>query len=255
MKSLLVGTAAPLAGDPVAAQGGGLVDVGAAVAAELGFSPATLSLGVSTGLGWRATQTVTLRNLSTRRLRVRLSVQHVSEGAAAVRVAVRPGAIDLPEGLSAKVTVTASVASAPVGDGPAAGVVVAAVGPGSAVRIPWVVAFGPQTGPLLARVRLSAHSFKPSDAAPALLSFQAGRVTGGRIVPVARLDVRLSGPNGFVGLLARIRDVLPGSYAFGLTGRGPVGEILGPGMYTARLVAYPTAGGSPSVQAVRFMIR
>jgi len=102
---------------------------------------------------------------------------------------------------------------------------------------------------------LSMRSFAPSDAAPALLTFQAGRLIVNQIVPVGRLEIRLSGPDGPLGLLARIRDVLPGSYAFGLTGRSPAGDVLGKGDYVLRLAAYPTDGGPPSVQAVRFTIR
>ena len=48
-----------------------------------------------------------------------------------------------------------------------------------------------------------------------------------------------------LGLLARLRDVLPGQYAFGLTGRGPDGLRLEPGPYRLRLVARPAAGGPP----------
>ena len=36
---------------------------------------------------------------------------------------------------------------------------------------------------------------------------------------------------------ARLRDLLPGRYAFGLTGRGPGGKVLQPGTYVLRLRA------------------
>ncbi len=256
LKSLLVGAARPLDGDAVTAQGAGLLDVGGAAAAEVAASPATLSLGRATGAGWRATQTITIRNLSSRRLRVRLSAAHVSEGAAAVRVRVVPATVDLREGLTADVKVTATVASIPVGTQAASGAIVAAPSGGAPARAPWVVTFGPSPASLIGRVRLSTRSFKPSDSAPALLTFQAGRVAGNQIVPVQRLDVRLSDSDGrALGLLARIRDVLPGSYAFGLTGRSPSGEQLGAGAYTLRLLAFPTDGGAPSVQRVRFTVR
>ena len=43
--------------------------------------------------------------------------------------------------------------------------------------------------------------------------------------PVLRLDVSLLDDDTHqLGLLARLRDVLPGHYAFGLTGRGPDGR-------------------------------
>ena len=70
-----------------------------------------------------------------------------------------------------------------------------------------------------------------------------------------RLDLDLSTASGKpLGLLARLRDLLPGRYAFGLTGRGPGGHILPPGRYRLLLVAYPTAGGPPSTAAVAFSI-
>ena len=73
--------------------------------------------------------------------------------------------------------------------------------------------------------------------------------------PVRRLDVLLLDADGQVlGLLARLRDVLPGQYAFGLTGRGPDGTRLAPGRYELRLVAWPAAGGSPARRTVRFSV-
>ena len=256
LKSVLVGAARPLAGDPVAAQGAGLVDVGAAAVAEVAASPATLSLGRASGAGWRATQTISVRNVSTRSLRLGLTAEHLSEGAAAVKVTINPVSLRLARGESADVRVTASVRSRPFGTVPAAGAVRIAVSGGVTVRVPWVVAFGPRPTTLLGPLKLSVRAFKPSDAAPALLTFQAGRIVGSQIVPVGRLDVRLFSPDrGAIGLLARVRDLLPGSYAFGLTGRSPTGEQLSPGPYTLRVVASPTDGGPVSVRSLRFAIK
>ena len=50
------------------------------------------------------------------------------------------------------------------------------------------------------------------------------------IRPLSRLDVVLWRADGTqVGLLARLRDVLPGRDTFGLTGRDPDGQLLPPG--------------------------
>ena len=100
--------------------------------------------------------------------------------------------------------------------------------------MPWAIAFGPDHVDLIAQATLSAKSFKASDVTPALLSIDAGRVLGvaGRpeIRPLRLLDVELWRADGTrVGLLARLRDVLPGRYTFGLTGRGPDGQLLPPG--------------------------
>jgi hypothetical protein len=49
--------------------------------------------------------------------------------------------------------------------------------------------------------------------------------------------------------------VLPGRYAFGLTGRGPSGRMLQSGPYELRILAWPTGGGPPTSRSVRFRIR
>ena len=94
-----------------------------------------------------------------------------------------------------------------------------------------------------------------------MLSLGIGRVarlTGGgsAVQPAERLDVQLRDASGRpLGLLARVRDVLPGRYAFGLTGHDPRGKPLRPGRYSLRLVAWPTDGGPPSVRPVAFRIQ
>jgi hypothetical protein len=54
-----------------------------------------------------------------------------------------------------------------------------------------------------------------------------------------------------------LRDLLPGRYAFGLTGRGPFGNTLRPGGYELRLTAEPVEGAEgtpPSTAKVAFTI-
>jgi hypothetical protein len=91
-----------------------------------------------------------------------------------------------------------------------------------------------------------------------VLVVQLGRVdTGGgvRIEPVSQIDVLLyTAAGGFVGRLARERDLLPGTYSFGITGRSPTGSTLASGRYQLRLIAWPTHGGAPSRLAVPFAI-
>ena len=57
------------------------------------------------------------------------------------------------------------------------------------------------------------------------------------------------------GVLARLRDVLPGRYSFGVTGRDPAGSILPRGDYMLRLVAYPTTAGAPTRRTIAFSIK
>ena len=73
-----------------------------------------------------------------------------------------------------------------------------------------------------------------------MLGVDAGQVldVAGRpqIRPVRQLDVLLYRSDGTaVGLLARLRDVLPGRYTFGITGRAPDGQLLPPGDYQVEL--------------------
>ena len=65
--------------------------------------------------------------------------------------------------------------------------------------------------------------------------------------PLARLDVELWAGPLRLGLLARLRDVLPGRYVLALTGRGPGGARLAPGRYRVRLLAVP-ADATPAQQ-------
>jgi hypothetical protein len=91
---------------------------------------------------------------------------------------------------------------------------------------------------------MSAATFPPSDTSPAILTVQAGALVrdgGLQIEPVRRLDILLYSAAGkFLGVMARLRDLLPGSYSFGITGRGPTSARLAPGRYELRLAAWPT---------------
>src|SRR5581483_4566709 len=239
LAGLLVGTATPIENEPVTAQGAGGVEVGAAAAGELAASPATLALGRSSGAGWRVKTGVALTNLSSRTLRLSVAVRTQHEGAAAVDFTVRPARIALKPGRSVVVHLRAVTASAPSGTAPADGAVLVAVQGGEPLRIPWAIAFGADDTKLIGAAALSESAFQASDTKPTLLAVDAGRVETRNghpeIHPLARLDVILWRSNGpQVGTLARLRDVLPGRYTFGLTGRGPDGARLPSGDYVVR---------------------
>jgi len=260
LKSLLVGAARPLPDDRITAQGAGLIDVGGATATEVGASPATLALGRAGNPSWRTEQDFVLRNLSFRSLTLSLDVRVSREGAAALRFDLSPQTFSLGPGTSIRVHVRARVTSKLVGTAPAEGVVIVTPAAGREIRVPWTLTFGPRLPAGLANVRLSTHAFAPSDAAPALLSFVAGSVrrAGGvpDVLPLSRLDLELwSARGGRLGLLARLRDVLPGRYSFGVTGRDPTGSLLPSGDYQLRLVAFATDDGPPTIRTVGFAIK
>jgi len=260
LKGLLVGAARPLPNDPVTAQGAGLVDVGGAAATEMAASPTSLSLGRATSAKWKTEQTMQLRNVSVRRQRLRFDVDVAREGAAAVQFTVRPSRLLLDAGRTVNVRVGVRLASAVAGDAPVQGALVATPVAGRAIRVPWVITFGAVPRAVLTAVHLSSHSFTPSDTKPALLSFVAGAVprssSGQDVRPLSLVDLELWSPTGGrVGLLARMRDVLPGRYSYGVTGRDPTGAVLPSGDYRLELVAYPTAGGPPTRRTIAFRIK
>ena len=256
LKGVLVGTAVPLPATAVAAQGAGFLDSGAASAAEVAARPAAIGFGAANAVGWRSRRIVTIENVSTRRLPVVVASE--VEGIAGVSVRAKPDRLRLAPGESATVVLTARVSFLPRNVGAVTGSVRLGVAGGGNVRIPWAVALQPQRVPLLGQIRLSTASFQASDRAPAVLSVRAGSVSdrNGRIQlrPLARLDVELWRGEEKLGLLARLRDVLPGSYAFGLTGRGPGGGGLSAGVYRLRVLAVPP-DGTYERRFVRFRIR
>ena len=73
LRGALVGSARQLAGQPRTAQGAGVLDVGAAAAAELAADPTTLAFHRTATGPWREAQAFRLRNISSRPVRLRLS--------------------------------------------------------------------------------------------------------------------------------------------------------------------------------------
>jgi hypothetical protein len=156
------------------------------------------------------------------------------------------------------VTLKARVVGYPHGD-VAAGVLTLTPVGGVPARVPWSAVLRPPES-LLGPLQLSSSAFAPSEVRPAVLSLTAGRVRplekGEAVEPVLRLDIELWTDRGKrLGVLTRVRDLLPGRYAFGLTGRGPGGKLLKPGRYRLRVFAWPTGGGRQSSRSIPFSIR
>ncbi|HTS73648.1 MAG TPA: S8 family serine peptidase [Gaiellaceae bacterium] len=255
LSGLLAGTAEPLADTSVTAQGGGLVDLGAAASAELTAWPDTLAFGRARGDGWHSTQLLTLHNVSSRRFRVRIR----SVGQTGPQINAFPKVVRLKPGGSFTVRLVARLRGVPPTGGSAEGAVVLQPRGSGPLRVPWAITFGRPARDLLSAVALSATSFKPSDTLPAVLSFRAGSLSqdlaGPQVQPLARLDVELWRGGERLGLIARLRDLLPGQYALFLYGRDPDGNLLPAGPYRIRLVARPTAGGPSTRETVRFKIK
>ena len=256
LKGTLVGTAVPVGRSPVAAQGAGVLDLGAATAAEVVADPVAVGFGAADQAGWRAVRRIAVRNVSTRRVTVEVTAS--AEGIAGVSVTAKPARLPLRGGEQRLVTLTARVSFLPRGLGAIEGRARLEVTGGGQIYVPWAVALPVQGSALIGGLNLSARSFRASDRAPAVLTVQAGQVRdlAGRrqLRPVSRLDVELWRGDERLGVLARLRDVLPGRYAFGLTGRGPRGGTLPRGAYTLRVVALPPDGPAEA-EVVGFRIR
>ena len=143
-----------------------------------------MSFGRATGAGWHETRKLVLRNLSSRPLRLRITADERDKGGARglvfafapPRMRIRPGGI-------ARVYVAVR-SLAPAGR-PVEGMFTVRPRGSAPIRVPWLVTFRPKRDALLGSVRLSTASFKPSDNAPAVLSFQAGRIAAGGRSPLS----------------------------------------------------------------------
>jgi hypothetical protein len=239
LAAVLVGSARPLApagiAEPVDAQGAGMVDPAAAAAAEIAVEPVSLALGRVEGPRWRSTHAVTVRNLSDRRLRI-----EVSSTIGDVTLTPDPARVTLGPGKSAEVTLKASGRRVP-GTSPSGAILIQANG-AAPVRLPWTLAPAPtRPGKLVSVIGLSRATFAPARKAASTLTFRAGLVEshteGLAIEPVSLLEAELWQGGKRLGVVARMRDLLPGTYRLGLTGRGPAGGELPAGRYTLKLRA------------------
>jgi hypothetical protein len=202
-------------------------------------------------------RTLVVRNLDKRPVFVAAGASQ-QDKSVYVRTQVRPRSALIPPRRRVTFTVTLRLTGQLTGES-VLGIVSLKVGTNRAYRVPWslrVAASEPLD--LIADARLSRRSFVVSDTAPVVLSLEVGRVTGTlqrEIRPARRVDVELlNDDDRNLGVLARLRDVLPGRYLFGLTGRSPAGAPLEVGSYRLRIVATPSGGGARSVRVLRFAI-
>jgi hypothetical protein len=244
---------------PTAAIGAGTLRLGASAVGEIASTPTTIGFGIWQGTHWHATRTLTIRNVSTRRLD--LAVEAASDGdSETMHFKISPAHLMLGAGKSRRVQVTVTAAKAPAARLVTGAIQVESTG-SETLRIPWAILFQQEQGKLLGKIALSETSFAPSDASPAILSVQAGalvRDAGVQIEPVRRLDILLYSAAGkYIGVMARLRDLLPGAYSFGITGRGPTSVRLAPGSYELRFAAWPTLplGAKPTRAQLSFRIQ
>lgn len=236
---------------------GGNVDPAAATAVELVADPPAVGLGALLDGRAGAAAPVTLHNVSRRPLVIRLGP--ATGNPAGVQVGASRETLTILPGRSAEIELSVTAETLPVAPGALSGALRATIERGGTLRVPWAAAV-PVTGkPVVSSVELSQRSFVPHEQDPVVLTLVAGRVDGTverpQLLPLERLEIDLRRNERRIGTLVRLRDVLPGRYAFGVTGRGPAGARLSHGSYELRIVGVPVGGGAPTLVDVPFRIR
>ena len=231
LKGLLAGSARQLPRESVAAQGTGLLDIGATAAGEVAALPTTLSFGRATrGSGWHATRRLVVRNLSSRRLTVEFAADRRDRGGARASCS-RSRRRRRGSGRTESRRSTSPCARWRRWGDAVEGLLTIRPRGSSAIHVPWLVtvAAAPRRAALVDPSRPAAI---PSVRhGPAVLSFQAGGDRGRRAARAGRAArCSISGERRLeaLGILAQLRDLLPGRYAFGLTGRDANGERSSP---------------------------
>jgi minor extracellular serine protease Vpr len=253
LHGLLVGSAQRVDLDPTAS-GAGLVDLRAAAQQELYAEPSSVSFGAARPES-SSEQLIRVTNVSTRRLAVTIGSNGIAPKG--VQVAVDPQRVRLRPGGSAQVVVRANTSDLSAEAGAATGELVLRAGDSPEVHVPWAVAV-PSRVHLVSRLALRTTGTHVSDATPAALSFVAGFVSASpdpEVRAVDLLEIELWRGGTRIGLLARRRELLPGRYTFGLTGRGPTGARLRRGTYTVRVIAHPDDGTRKQTATVPFRLR
>jgi subtilisin family serine protease len=251
LKGILVGSAAT-AGD---GRQIGRLDLNGAVVREVVAEPSTVTFG-SIGRG-RPTleRTLTIRNVSTRDLVVRIDTGRVQAG---VEVTASRRGLRVRPGAGEDVTLRADTTNLAEDAGSALGAIELHVEGSPTVRVPWSIAAPDPAADLLSHASLKTTGGPISDATPAVLSLVVGGVSSGampEVRPVDELELELERNGKLLGVLAKRRELLPGHYTFGLTGRGPSGGRLRRGAYELRIVARPTDGTRRQVESVAYVIR
>jgi hypothetical protein len=201
-------------------------------------------------------RTIRVRNVSTRPLDVAIGLTALAPKG--VQITVDPDRLRLRPGGSSEVLVRADTQDLSQEAGAATGELVLRVAGAQEARVPWAVAVPEQDVDLLSGLSLRRTGPRVSDATPAVLGLVAGAVTSTpdpQVRAVEELDVQLWRGGALLGVLARRRELLPGRYTFGLTGRDPNGRPLRRGRYVVRVLARPGDGTQRQVESIDYVIR
>lgn len=251
LRALLVGSAHGVHDGPNSTAG--TLDLQAAVQQEIAVEPAAVSVVLTTGAGAELERTISVRNLTTRRVQVSIRAT-TAEGVEITPVTER---VLLRAGGNGEIILGIQVDGFDAGR-VVTGELVVSVRRSPLVRLPFVISRPSPDVDLLSQVSLRTTGERTTYVTPAVVSFVAGAIGDGadpEIRPVSELEVQLWRGNELRGVLARRRELLPGRYTFGLTGRGPRGEPLARGAYVVRLVALPEDGTRRQVELVDYLVQ
>jgi subtilisin family serine protease len=252
LRALLIGSARSM--DSEEPSVAGVLDLESAVQQEVVVEPGALSFGTTGRRPLGLERTILVRNVSSRALSV---VVESSRRAKGVDVSTEPASFRLRRGGSASVVVRAEASGFSDPVGVAVGELELRVSRSRPVRVPWAVAAPDPAVDLLSEVSLKTTAGRISDATPAVLGLVVGAVVRGtepQVRPVDVLQVQLWRNGELRGVLAKRRELLPGRYTFGLTGRGPGGERLRRGSYAIRVVARPDDGTRRQAETVEYTV-
>jgi subtilisin family serine protease len=255
--------------DSLLTEGSGALDVEAASKLPGVARPATLDFGrASKKRRWSATRRLAIRNTTGSTLTLFVALHQHGAAAAVTLEPVPDRTLTIPAHETRTLSLLARFEPAYNLPGRSAqGVVELQSTGGVSLRIPWTLALPLPARQLLGPVTLSKKSIRPSDSSVAVLSVDVGKILtidsadpaepAKRIalVPAARLALDLWNEAGQrLGTLVVLRNVLPGRYSFGITGRSPAGADLEAGTYTIHVVARPVEGGRRSLRIVGFTV-
>jgi len=257
LRSLLTTSARRLEGYSLTAQGVGVLDLSAANQASVVTDSQSLTFPLLRGARKQATLELVLRNLDPNKLTVALSANR-EDGSEWVLVRVSPSRVLIRGRHQRKIKLRVDLVGESRGTS-AQGTVKLLLSDGQVLHVPWTARHASGRSELISSASLSHRSLTVSDSGTEVLTLGLGRVSGTwerRIEPAVKVEVGLwNGVGRYLGVLARMRDVLPGHYVFGLTGRSPAGATLAPGDYRLRITVYPSGGGKASTRSLRFKIK
>ena len=272
LRGIVTSSARPVAGSavdtpgdtaPVEAQGGGELDLTAALTQSLAPAPSTLSFGAFVQRSGQATRTLRLTNLGSAPVTATFALlrDRAGDGDSTVALSSVSPSLTLAPGTSGAVDLTLTLDGLPREAGVIGGWIVVAPEGAAALRVPWSAATtGDVKTPLIRSAALDSSRFAPGAegaiAARLVLGLGDVGVTDPRveIAPVGHFTVDLLRDGAEIARIVDERHLLPGTYRYGLTGHDPkTGKDLEPGRYELVLSAH-SLDGITSERRVGFTI-